>query len=378
MGRSYSERNVLLVINFNGKLTGPGLAKITDKREIDWLKKWIKNNSKLRKSGDKDAIAIFEEYNNSVMQSFEYLSEQDILDILEYTRVGDVKTVASTNIASGKEAKKDEDISYWTLAFVVILFFLILMFLARVKNMLKKVAKENPSSLINDFGQFIKKYITEKKEIKASLIILLTLMILNGAWNWLMQIGVDKGYQPIQPIAFSHKVHAGDNKIDCKYCHFEVRRSKFAGIPPVNVCMNCHKFISEGSIHGKKEIQKIYDAIGFDPEKSEYIKDYPQKPIKWIRVHNLPDFVYFNHNQHVEVGKLDCKECHGPIEEMDEVYQYSDLTMGWCIDCHIKKEIDLKSSDYYKMVHEQLAKKFNVEKLTVSMMGGLECAKCHH
>ena len=361
----------------NGKLIGPGLFKVTDKRDLDWLKKWIKNNSKLRKSGDKDAIAIFEEYNGSLMQSFEYLSDKDIMDILEYTNVGDPKKVASAGTGAEQTIKNDEG-GYLNLIFVVLFFFLLLIFLAKVKNILKKISKEPTSSLIEDLSNFSKKYIRDRTQVKAILITVIILFLLTNAWNWLMQIGIDKGYQPIQPIAFSHKVHSGDNKIDCKYCHFGVRKGKWAGIPSVNVCMNCHKFISEGSLYGKEEIQKIYDAIGFDAEKSEYIENYKQKPIKWIRIHKLPDFAYFNHSQHVEVGKLECAECHGPIEEMDEVYQYSDLTMGWCIDCHIKKEIDLKSSDYYKMVHQQLSKKYNVEKLTVAMMGGIECAKCHY
>ncbi len=203
----------------------------------------------------------------------------------------------------------------------------------------------------------------------------------------LMDIGIDQGYQPIQPIAFSHKIHAGDNKIDCEYCHSSAKNSKTSGIPSVNVCMNCHKSISEytGPVTSEfskefydAEIHKIYEAIGWDPEELEYIEGYEQKPIKWVRIHNLPDFVYYNHSQHVNVAGIDCQKCHGPVEEMDEVYQYSSLTMGWCIDCHKETNVDLKGNDYYAKIHQELAKKFGVEKITVAQLGGKECGKCHY
>jgi hypothetical protein len=202
-----------------------------------------------------------------------------------------------------------------------------------------------------------------------------------------MEIGIDQDYQPIQPIAFSHKIHAGDNKIDCQYCHSSAKHSKTSGIPSVNVCMNCHKSISEynGVTSSEKdkafydaEIQKIYEAIGWDSEKLVYIENYEQKPIKWVKVHNLPDFVYYNHSQHVTVAGLECQKCHGPVEEMDELYQFSPLTMSWCLDCHKETNVDLKGNDYYATIHDELAKKYNVEKVTIAQIGGKECGKCHY
>ena len=209
-------------------------------------------------------------------------------------------------------------------------------------------------------------------------------------FGYLFKIGVDEGYQPIQPIAFSHKIHAGDNKIECQYCHSSAKHSKTSGIPSVNVCMNCHKNISEvaddtkiefnGETYGKaeldKEIAKVYDAAGWDAEKLEYTGE--TKPVKWVRVHNLPDFAYFNHSQHVTVGNVKCQKCHGPVEEMDEVYQYSPLTMGWCIDCHKDTKVDLKGNAYYAKIHKELAKKYGVNQVTVAQLGGKECGKCHY
>jgi len=203
----------------------------------------------------------------------------------------------------------------------------------------------------------------------------------------LMNVGVDQDYQPIQPIAFSHKIHAGDNKIDCQYCHSSAKHSKTSGIPSVNVCMNCHKSISEynGPVTSEKdkafydaEIQKIYEAIGWDAEKLAYKENYQQKPIKWVRVHNLGDFAYFNHAQHVTVAGLACQKCHGPVETMEDLYQFSPLTMGWCIECHKTTDVNLKGNDYYTKIHEQLADTYGVDKVTVAQLGGKECGKCHY
>ena len=150
--------------------------------------------------------------------------------------------------------------------------------------------------------------------------------------------------------------------------------------------MNCHKSISEVADDTKlegystaqlnAEIQKIYDAAGFDPETLQYTGE--EKPIKWVRIHNLPDFAYFNHSQHVTVGGVECQTCHGPVETMDELYQYSPLTMGWCIDCHRDTKVDLKGNEYYEKIHKQLADKYGVEQVTAAQLGGLECGKCHY
>ena len=202
-----------------------------------------------------------------------------------------------------------------------------------------------------------------------------------------MQIDVNEGYQPIQPIVFSHAVHAGDNKIDCQYCHSSAKNSKTSGIPSANVCMNCHKSISEytGELFGDytkeqldNEIQKLYDAVGWDKDKVQYKEDAIETPIEWIRIHNLADFAYYNHSQHVTVAGLECQKCHGPVEEMHDMYQFSPLTMDWCITCHRETEVDMTENGYYKNIHDQLAEKFGVEKVTEAQLGGMECGKCHY
>jgi hypothetical protein len=197
-----------------------------------------------------------------------------------------------------------------------------------------------------------------------------------AAWDGMMGIGVYQGYMPEQPIWFSHKIHAGQNGVNCQYCHSGVEKSKVANVPSANVCMNCHKYIQEGTISGTKEIAKIYAALDYNPEKQTYGEN--QKPIKWVRVHNLPDHVYFNHAQHVKVGKIECTECHGEIAKMDTVYQNSPLTMGWCIDCHRKTEVKMEGNAYYNELHAKLKEKYKGEPITVAKMGGLECAKCHY
>jgi hypothetical protein len=130
----------------------------------------------------------------------------------------------------------------------------------------------------------------------------------------LSRVGVHQGYAPEQPIAFSHKLHAGDSQIPCLYCHFGARTSRHAGIPPLNVCMNCHGILRTQTV----EIEKLKEAV------------QRRQPIAWVKVHNLPDFVYFNHSQHV-TGGVSCAACHGPVETMARVGQYAPLTMGWCL-----------------------------------------------
>ncbi len=371
------------------KLIGPKLEKVEERRENDWLKAWIKDNASLRASGDRDAIAIFEEYKGSPMTAFPQLSDKQIDDILYYTTVGDPKKkpVPGDPIPGGAPQGEAPGWLIYLLAVVVISAFLIIASLLKTISELKGAPK-TPGAL----GTLAEVWAGIKKNTFLHVVFTIFMLFLAAyfIFGLLFKVGVDQGYEPIQPIAFSHKIHAGDNKIDCQYCHSSAKHSKTSGIPSVNVCMNCHKNISEvaddttmefdGITYKKadldKEIQKIYDAAGWDPETLEYTGE--TKPIKWVRVHNLPDFAYFNHSQHVTVGGLECQKCHGPVETMDELYQYSPLTMGWCIDCHKETKVDLKGNEYYAKIHKQLAEKYNVEQVTIAQLGGKECGKCHY
>jgi hypothetical protein len=177
----------------------------------------------------------------------------------------------------------------------------------------------------------------------------------------------------VQPIPFSHKIHAGDNKIDCNYCHTGVRKAKHANIPSINICMNCHNAIKVESEY----IKKIHTHAGYDAKTKTY-DESKASPIEWVRVHNLPDLAYFNHSQHVKVGGVECQECHVGIKSMDGyVQKTSELTMAWCIDCHREKSID-KTNPYYERLVEFNKVHRGVEDLKVKDIGGLECSKCHY
>ena len=214
--------------------------------------------------------------------------------------------------------------------------------------------------------EFIEYKFNYKRFFKSDFILgattfIFTIVLVRSCIDGLYTVGIQQNYQPAQPIAFSHKIHAGQYEIDCNYCHTGVNISKSANIPSVNICMNCHNAIETD----KPEIQKILTAYE------------ENKPIEWVRVHNLPDLSYFNHAQHVKVGGIECETCHGPIKEMDVVYQYSELTMGWCINCHRETEVNSKGNEYYdKLV--ALHGKNSKNPLKVQDIGGLECSKCHY
>ena len=254
------------------------------------------------------------------------------------------------------------------------------------------------------FADLYKKY----HYVGKGILVLLGIFAAYGVWNSLMWIGVYKGYKPEQPIHFSHKIHAGENKIDCQLCHSSAKYGKVSEIPSMNVCMNCHRSISE--YKGKYmepgkdksfydgEIKKIYAATGWDPDKQQYTGK--TQPVEWVRIHNMPDFVYFNHSQHVVAGeqaiinsynkknptaKIDvvCKACHGQVDSMNVVQMANDFTMGWCIECHRTTEVDMNNGynkEYFKNLHDKLKKQYphSEGKITVDAIGGLECGKCHY
>jgi len=374
------------------KLVGPALGAVEERRENDWLKAWIKNNAEFQKVNAEAYEAA--QYSATAMNAFPQLTDKNIDDILYYTTVGEIKKApAAGEVLVGGQVLEKSGAPDWLIyilaAAIVVAFLMIASLLKQVSELKGNKKPAIQSNLRRDLQEL---WVGVKNNTFLKVLSTIFLLLIGAyiVFGMLFSVGVDQGYQPIQPIAFSHKIHAGDNKIDCQYCHSSAKHSKHSGIPSVNVCMNCHKAIAEvaegteiqwnGQTYGKtqldQEIAKVYKAAGWDPEELEYTGK--ERPIKWIRLHNLPDFVYYKHAQHVTVAGLKCQKCHGPVEEMDEMYQYSSLTMGWCINCHRETNVDLKGNEYYAKIHDELAKKYGVEKVTISQLGGLECGKCHY
>lgn len=370
------------------KMTGPALFGVADKYEKEWIYSWVKNSAAMVASGDAQAVAIYEEYNKTAMNAFPQLSNADIDNIIAYVMEPKVDPPPLPDDFPGKDGGDGSGVSMNViLAILALVFLMLLVVLFLVNKTLRSFAAANNVELPESEARTP----IWKAFIQNQFLVLVTaifLLLSSGyfVYGYFMQVGVDQGYAPIQPIHYSHKIHAGDNQIECKYCHSSARVSKTSGIPSLNVCMNCHKSISEVADatatpdHSKEfydgEIQKLYDAVGWDASAQAYTGK--TKPVKWVRIHNLPDFAYFNHSQHVSVAGVECQTCHGPVEEMEIMYQHAPLTMGWCINCHRETNVNVADNKYYEKIHKELSKKYGVEQLTAAQMGGLECGKCHY
>lgn len=389
-GKSLFNANCAACHKLNKRAVGPALAGVSAKYDKEWLYSWIKNSTAMVKSGDAQAVAIYEEYNGSVMTSFPQLTNEDIDNILAYTDYTPPAPAAATMAVAAPVQSGSGYTNDLILAVLLLVLAALVTMLFLVNKTLNKIATANGIEIVKKEKSkrkpIWKAYAQNPFLVFVSVIFLLLSSAYVG-YSYLMQIGIDQGYMPIQPIHYSHKIHSGDNKIECKYCHSSARVSKHSGIPSLNVCMNCHMNIAEynGDEDLEKgytkefytnEIKKLYKAVGWDESTQSYTGE--TQPVKWVRIHNLPDFVYFNHAQHVSVAGIDCQKCHGPVEEMEIMYQHSSLTMGWCINCHRETNVNVKDNGYYTKIHEELSKKYGVEKLTAAQMGGLECGKCHY
>ena len=375
------------------KLTGPDLAGLSERREESWIIKWVHNPQGMIDSGDEQAVALKAEF-PTTMASYANLSEGDVKDIIAFLKAEEVKNAekkAAGGAGGGGSAGGSSDannLMIFGLIALIVVAVGVIYALNRVTKTLENVIETNKASIDQAQKQFDES--TENKGLKFAkafvknkkLVFFVVLMVVGllgvAGWNTMWNIGVHQGYKPVQPIKFSHQIHAGVNQIECQYCHGGAFKSKNASIPSANVCMNCHNTVTAADHYDGEtspEIAKIYRAVDWDPETRTYGNN--PKPIEWVRVHNLPDFAYFNHSQHVVVAGVECQTCHGPIQDMEEVYQYSPLTMKWCIDCHKETSINTDNAYYDQLIeaHEKLKKG---EKMTAAMVGGLECGKCHY
>ena len=388
-GKEIFNANCAACHKLDAKATGPALRGIGTKYEKAWFYKWIHNSADLIKSGDAQAIKVYEENNKVPMSAFPQLSEADIDNIIAYTM--EPKPAAAVAVVGAKvpgtEANAGGISNDVILGALSLVMAILIVMLVLVNNVLRKVASANGINVAPKQPTIsIWKAFAKNQFLVLVTAIFLLLASAFFVYGYLMQIGVDQNYQPVQPIHYSHRIHAGSNGINCNYCHSSARVSKNSGIPSLNVCMNCHKNIAEVSdttatpeyskAFYDKEIDKLYKAVGWDKVNQKYTGI--TQPVKWVRIHNLQSFVYFNHSQHVTVAGIACQTCHGPVQTYEIQKQFAPLTMKWCIDCHRKTEVKMEGNDYYTKIHEQLSKKYGVDKLTAAQMGGLECGKCHY
>ncbi|MEM6765013.1 MAG: c-type cytochrome [Bacteroidota bacterium] len=366
-GESLYKANCSACHKVKGKLVGPQLAGVTEKyaNDKEWLYAWVKNAQGMINAGDPKAVALYEQYNKQLMQAFPTLANSDIDDILAYVDAEaapkEEEIPGGGEVAGSGSIIDDPEFYYALVGLVSVLALIALMLVFITATMVTAVRSKEQAEEFN-WGEVWQRFTTMMRS--PYVITTITTLVMVGGLSKTVtearEIGLHQGYMPEQPIAFSHKLHAGQYEIDCKYCHSGTYKSKSAWIPSLNVCMNCHKYIAEGP-SGEEEIAKIYEAVGWDVNEAAYTKE--PKNVEWVRIHNIPDHAYFNHAQHVVVGGLECQTCHGPIQEMEVVYQYSNLGMGWCIECHRQEKVKVlgKETD-----------------MTVADMGGLNCARCHY
>ncbi|RWY55721.1 c-type cytochrome [Mucilaginibacter gilvus] len=370
------------------RMTGPALGpQLTEETDDAYLTKWIQNNQALIAAKNPKALKIYNEYNQAGMTVFSELADADVANVIAYVRDDWKKQQAdkAKAPAGGATAAADSgpsSLAIFALIGVIVIAFIVILVLNKVIATLERLLLSNKGLLVEeeeteekvkgDKLAVVKKALKNKKLI---FFIVLCGTVAMGSMSWvtMWNTNVHQGYQPVQPIKYSHKLHAGTMKLECQYCHTGAFKSKNASIPSLNVCMNCHKAVKTES----PEIHKIYDALGYDPQTQKY-DTTKAHPIQWVRVHNLPDLAYFNHSQHTVVGAIKCQKCHGEVQEMQEVYQYSPLTMKWCIQCHKRTNVNYKGNGYYDKIlalHDAIKKG---KKPTVDVLGGIECAKCHY
>jgi cytochrome c551/c552 len=386
----------------NEKVVGPALKDAHKRRKEEWLLKWIKNSPEMVQSGDPIAVQLFNDNNKIPMLPFVSLKDSEIKSIIAYIKQESenpskpVLAATAGGTDAGATVTTQPKSFYGTTTLIMLvsmaLFLLVIVFV--LINIKKTIQELYTVSFPDKAAAELKEQTTVFKRtwnyklfkkhpvVGVSLIVTAFLIVLGliGFDYGNKVVGVQTGYMPTQPINYSHQLHAGTYKINCQYCHSGADKSKQATVPSASTCMNCHMHVTASAKYNGKvspEIQKIYDAVGWDGDKKMYDPTKKQTPIKWVRIHNLPDHAYFNHAQHVKIGKVECQACHGPIETMKVVSQQRSLQMGWCINCHREAKVDVANNDYYLKLHAEL-KKEGKASITVAQNGGTECGKCHY
>ncbi len=372
----------------NKRLTGPALAGLESRGpwgDKEKLYAWIHNPPAFMKT-DEYTQGLLKEY-QTMMTPFPGLSEADIDAIVGYVNKQASAATSKTAAGGSSDVSQDaNDSSDSTLLFGVLTLILAIVafVLLQVNANLRKLADDKEGIPAKEPIPFWKNrsYITF-----ATLILFLVggYLTVDGA----IGLGRSQNYEPVQPIFYSHKVHAGVNQISCLYCHGGAQEGKHANIPSVNICMNCHLAINEytgekltdgegNEVNGTAEIQKLYKFAGFEAGKPWDASK--AKPVEWIKIHSLPDHVYFNHAQHVNAGRVACQTCHGEIQQMDEVYQFAPLSMGWCVNCHRETKVQFQENGFYSIYekYHDAIKNGTMDSVTVEQIGGTECQKCHY
>ncbi len=359
------------------KLIGPALHGVWDRWESqDKIVAWVQNSQKLIASGDAYANKVFNDNNKSVMSAFPALTADQIMSILTYIKnPGVAAPQAAPTTETNNKGGGDEGSSSWYVWALVSFLLILAALLLSITSKLDKAVKEKEGEVVVE--ESLDKKIFSKKTLKVLLLIGSILLVFN-IFSGAIDLGRSQGYAPDQPIKFSHALHVGQNQIECQYCHTGVEKSRHASIPGTQICMNCHKYVQQGPKYGTEEIKKIYDYAGWDVDKQKFTR--APKNIEWVKIHNLPDHVYFNHSQHVKVGGIKCQTCHGKVEEYEVMKQFAPLSMGWCINCHRQTEVKFADNKYYSVFqkYQEELKKGTKAKVTVEDIGGTECQKCHY
>ncbi|MEM1215938.1 MAG: c-type cytochrome [Bacteroidota bacterium] len=422
--------------NITGPAVGGSEERWADYGGNEALYSWIRNSQAMIAEGENERAAqLWAEWGPVVMNSFVNLTDDELANTLAYIDAVYTGTyVPPGGVTVGPEIAVDVEETDNTWLFITLagLLGLLAVILARVVSNLNYMVKVKETG-----GAVQRRTLAEVLTSRGMIAFVIFALVVLGGYTTVsnaISLGRQQGYEPTQPIQFSHATHSGMQQIECQYCHDGARRSKHSVIPAANTCMNCHRAIKKGSQHGTAELTKIYASVGYDPIDDVYLEDYAELskedqlkiysrwieqqnneeyegdellalvdeqlagidaalthttnegeesvygPIPWVRIHNLPDHAYFNHAQHVTVGQVECQTCHGQVQEMEEVYQYSPLSMGWCINCHRQTEVKFAGNEYYQAYenyHEELQSGAR-SKVTVEDIGGLECQKCHY